>query len=133
MSDNHKTHELTVIVFTDIVGFTATMQKDEDLAMEMVSHVRAILNSTLPDFQGSLLKEIGDGNLLTFKSALNAVNCCLEIQNKIKEHEGLEIRIGIHLGDVIVKGEDVFGSGVNIASRIEQAASAGEICISRAI
>ena len=84
MSDNHKTHELTVIVFTDIVGFTATMQKDEDRAMKMVSQVRDILSSTLPDFQGSLLKEIGDGNLLTFKSALNAVNCCLEIQIKLK-------------------------------------------------
>ena len=133
MSDTQKTHELTVIVFTDIVGFTATMQQDEDRAMKMVGQVREILTSTLPEFKGSLLKEIGDGNLLTFKSAVDAVNCSLEIQNKIKEHDGLELRIGVHLGDVIVKGEDVFGSGVNIASRIEQTASAGEICISRAI
>ena len=61
MSDTQKTHELTVIVFTDIVGFTATMQQDEDRAMKMVGQVREIITSTLPEFKGSLLKEIGDG------------------------------------------------------------------------
>ena len=133
MTNNNGSHELTAIVFTDIVGFTATMDQDEAKAMTILREVREQINLILPEFNGQLLKEIGDGSLLTFKSAVDAVHATLEIQEQTKKIIGLNLRMGIHLGDVIVEGDDVFGSGVNIASRIERIASSGEICISSEI
>ena len=90
MTDNNKSHQLAAIVFTDIVGYTATMDHDESKAMAMLSQVRKIISSVAPEFEGELLKEIGDGSLLTFKSANNAVNCSIAIQKQIQEHKDLE-------------------------------------------
>ena len=77
-----------------------------------------MIRSSVEKYNGQWLKELGDGNLSSFRSVLEAVNCALNIQESLQKEE-YQIRIGIHLGDVIFKGGDVFGDGVNIASRIQ--------------
>ena len=104
---NKDSHELAAIVFTDIVGFTASMEKDEAKTMNALREFRKQIHSTIKKHDGELLKEIGDGTLLKFKSALDAVLCSMDLQGQSKEIKDLKLRIGIHLGDVIIEGNDV--------------------------
>ena len=108
------------------------MEHDETRAMSQVAKHREIITNVITEFNGELLKEMGDGILLKFTSAIEAVRCATQIQSKA-EAEEFNIKIGIHLGDVIIKDDDVFGSGVNIASRIHEHGTAGSICISNEI
>jgi pentatricopeptide repeat protein len=126
-------HQLAAIMFTDIVGYTAIMGKDEAAALQLLEQNRQLHKPTIANFQGKLLKEIGDGILASFSSVSNAIDCATEIMEKSKDTEGLQLRIGIHLGEVMFKDRDVFGDGVNIAARIEALASAGEILISELV
>ena len=128
-----QSRQLAAIMFTDIVGYTALMSRDEPNAMRLLQKNRDIQNSLAKKHQGELLKEIGDGTLLCFHSAFNAVQCALEIQKSCKEVPELVLRIGVHLGDVLFENGDVFGDGVNVASRIEPFAKAGGICISEQV
>ena len=126
-----KHRKLAAIMFTDIVGYTALMSKDEDNALRILQKNRDIVKLLVSQFNGELLKEMGDGNLCSFGSVVDAVNCALEIQNSLKDETEFKLRIGIHIGDVVVEeGGDVFGDGVNVASRIENLAEPGGICIS---
>jgi len=128
-----QTRQLAAIMFTDIVGYTALMSVNEPNAMRLLQKNREIQNSLADKHQGELLKEIGDGTLLCFHSAFDAVQCAIEIQKSCKEVPELVLRIGIHLGDVLFENGDVFGDGVNVASRIEPFANAGGICISEQV
>ena len=102
-------------MFTDIVGYSALMSKDEDKAMQILHKNRDVLKLLVGQFNGELLKEMGDGTLSSFPSVIDAVNCALETQNLLKYETEFKIRIGIHIGDVVVEGGDVFGDGVNVA------------------
>lgn len=124
-----KDHKLAAIVFTDIVGYTKRMEVDEEGTMKLLSRQREILFPLVKDFGGEVIKEIGDGLLMMFTSANRAVRFTIAVQDKLKDDE-LTIRAGIHIGDVIFKEGDVYGSAVNIAARIEPLAPAGGICIS---
>jgi adenylate cyclase len=128
-----QSRQLAAIMFTDIVGYTALMSRDEQKAMQLLQKNRDIQNSLAEKHTGELLKEIGDGTLLCFHSAFHAVQCAIEIQKSCKEVPELVLRIGIHLGDVLFENGDVFGDGVNVASRIEPFANAGGICISEQV
>ena len=121
--------KLAAIVFTDICGFTELMSRDENKAMALLEQQRALLKPIINNFNGEWLKEIGDGVLISFPSAVKAVTCSLEIQRILAHNPDLTLRIGIHIGDVIKKGGDVFGDGVNIASRLEPLAEPGGICV----
>ena len=125
--------KLAAIVFTDICGFTELMGRDETRAMDLLEKQRTLLKPIVSNFNGEWLKEIGDGVLLSFPSTVKAVNCSLEIQNILSQKPDLTLRIGIHIGDVIKKGDDVFGDGVNIASRLEPLAEPGGICVSERV
>ena len=125
--------KLAAIMFTDIVGFTEQMGKDEDAALTLLEKKRRITSPLISKFDGELLKEMGDGLLITFPSAVKAANCAIEFQNALKNETELSIRIGIHIGDVVQKGRDVFGDGVNIASRIESLAETGGIAVSEKV
>jgi len=125
--------KLAAIVFTDICGFTELMSKDENRAMAVLEQKRALLKPIIKNFNGEWLKEIGDGVLISFPSAVKAVTCSLEIQRILAHNPDLTLRIGIHIGDVIKKGGDVFGDGVNIASRLEPLAEPGGICVSERV
>ncbi len=121
---------LVVIMFTDIVGYTSLMGTDQDAALDLLDKNRAIHKSVIERWNGRLLKEMGDGNLASFTSTLDAVYCAGAIQKEASAIQGLELRIGLHQGEVLVQNSDIFGDGVNIASRIEQIAGKGQILAS---
>ncbi|MCH8838807.1 MAG: adenylate/guanylate cyclase domain-containing protein [Candidatus Marinimicrobia bacterium] len=125
--------KLAAIMFTDIVGYTALMSRDERLALQVLDRHRAILKPLIQGANGEWLKEIGDGTLSAFASAVEAVQCALEIQRSLADDRDLTLRIGIHIGDVVFKDGDVFGDGVNVASRIEPLAEPGGICVTERV
>jgi TolB-like protein/Tfp pilus assembly protein PilF len=120
-------------MFTDIVGYTSMMDQDEFVALELIRKCRTIQKTLIDKHHGTWLKEMGDGTLARFKSALEAVKCAIEIQIAVRSELDVKIRIGIHLGDITFENEDVFGTGVNIASRIQGVADPGGIYISDTI
>src|SRR5213595_3016360 len=126
MSISTEQRRLAAIVFTDMVGDTALSQRNEPLALELLEEHRRILRPIFPRFNGTEIKTIGDAFLVEFQSALEAAQCALEIQRTLakRNHDvssdrRIELRIGIHVGDVVHREGDVYGDGVNIASRIE--------------
>lgn len=131
MSDQSR--KLAAIMFTDIVGYTAIMQKDEQVALKMIELHRRVLESTTQKFNGRILQYYGDGSLSIFSSAYDAVECAMEVQRALFEGTPVPLRIGIHLGDIIVRGDSVYGDGVNVASRIESLGMAGSILFSDTI
>ena len=129
---NHK-RRLAAIIFTDIVDYTELSSKDEEKAYDLVKQQRSLLRPIVNNFEGEWLKEIGDGLLLSFPSSKEAVNCAIKIQKSTKEIPDLNLRIGIHQGDIIIEDNDVFGDDINIASRIEPFAASGGIAVSQKI
>ena len=125
--------KLTAILFTDLVGFTEIMRQDERKAMNILKYKRQLLEPIITNYKGKQLKEMGDGYLISFPSAIEAVKCAIEIQNTTIEIPALNLRIGIHIGDVIQEKNDIFGDGVNIASRIRPFAEPGQICLSQSV
>ena len=129
---------LAAIVAMDVVGFSAKMGQDETRTLAVMHNVRAeIIDPGLHNFNGRLFKEIGDGLMLEFGSANDAVMFSVDVQRRMidynaaaPEHRRLEFRIGINIGDVIVQGDDLMGDGVNIAARLEPMAERGGICLS---
>jgi TolB-like protein/class 3 adenylate cyclase/Flp pilus assembly protein TadD len=129
--------KLAAIMFTDMVGYSALSQRDEKLAQELLEEHRRLLREIFPRFNGTEIKTIGDAFLVEFQSALEAAQCAIEIQRTLAKRNAdiapdrrIEVKIGIHIGDVVHRGGDVYGDGVNIASRIEPLAGAGGICVS---
>ena len=128
---------LAAIMFTDMVGFTALAQKDEQLAIAVLDEQRRFVRPILAKHKGREVKTIGDGFLVEFASALDAVRCALGVQESLRvENQGrtdarrMMVRIGVHLGDVVHVGADVVGDSVNVASRIEPLALPGGVCVS---
>jgi class 3 adenylate cyclase/tetratricopeptide (TPR) repeat protein len=122
-------HKLAAIVFTDVVGYTKQMEEDEQRTMQLLQKQREIIFPIVKLYKGEVIKELGDGLLIMFSSAIEAVRCSIHIQTDLKGEE-LTIRAGIHIGEVIFKDGDIFGSAVNVAARIQPLASANGICIS---
>jgi adenylate cyclase len=138
--DGTEYRKLAAIMFTDMVGYSALVQRNEALALELLEEHRRLLRSVLPKHRGFEIKTIGDGFLVEFSSALAAVLCGIEIQEVIAKRNSanppqgiFQVRIGIHAGDVVRRDDDVIGDGVNIAARIEPLAGAGGICISQQV
>jgi adenylate cyclase len=129
--------KLAAIMFTDMVGYSALAQRDDKVALELLEEHRRLLREIFPRFHGTEIKTIGDAFLVEFGSALEAAQCAIEIQRTLakRNHDvatdrQFAVKIGIHIGDVVHREGDVYGDGVNIASRIEALAGAGGICVS---
>src|SRR6476620_7374476 len=129
--------KLAAIMFTDMVGYSALSQRDEKLAQELLEEHRQLLREIFPRFHGTELKTIGAAFLAAPNSAWEAARCSIEIQRTLAHRDAdapadrqIQVRIGIHIGDVVHRGGDVYGDGVNIASRIEPVAGPGGICVS---
>ena len=131
--DSSENRQLAAITFIDIADFSELMHHDESKAVHLLSLQKDIIYPIISIHNGKILKEMGDGLLVSFNSAIQAVQCSIEIQSKIEYIENLNYRIGIHVGDVIIIEKDVFGDGVNIASRIQEICKVGEVCISKTV
>jgi adenylate cyclase len=122
--------QLAAIMFADIVGYTATMQQDEGLALEHLEKVRKSIEKYTKRHHGRILEFRGDGVLCSFMSTQESVRAALAIQLELRKEPVVPVRIAIHVGDVIMEGDSIYGDGVNIASRLESLAVAGSIFIS---
>ncbi len=140
MSDEVIDRKIAVIFVADVVGYSKHMEKDEDATLKAYSECEIILKSLLDNRHGSIFNTAGDSVLVEFPSAVNAVECAVEFQNKIKERNQskktstkLEYRIGINMGDVVSREGNLLGDGVNIAARLEALCQPNSVCISKSI
>ncbi len=125
--------QLAVIMFTDVEGFTAILQEDELRGKEIHDFHRTSVSHTVARHTGQLIQFYGDGSLSLFWSPLEAVQCAIELQRQFRGGHQIPVRIGMHLGEVLITDENVFGTAVNIASRIESLAVSGSILISEKV
>src|SRR5687768_4536928 len=123
--------QLAAILFTDIVGYTSMMQRDENLALASVRRHHQVLEKTIPAHEGEIYQYYGDGSLSIFHSATQAVQCAFEIQKQMLEEPVVYVRTGIHIGEIYTEGGKIFGDGVNVASRIESICQGGAVLFSR--
>jgi TolB-like protein/class 3 adenylate cyclase len=127
-------------MYTDIVGYTALTQSDEEQTLAVLERHNRLLRPIFPRFHGREVKAIGDSFLVEFESALDATNCAVEVQRLLHDYNissrdewKITLRIGIHLGDVVRSGSDILGDAVNIASRLQPLAEPEGVCISEQV
>ena len=120
-------------MFTDIVGYTALMERDEQSALGARDRHRTLLKTLVEQFHGEVIESPGDEALVLFDSALHAVDCGLALQAALRDDSDLAVRVGIHLGDVVLGDGEVAGEGVNLAARIRPVSAPGGICISEPV
>lgn len=125
--------QLAAIMFTDIEGYTSLMQKTEEKAIRTRVRHREVFNSVTGKYKGKILQYYGDGTLSIFDSAIDAVECAIEMQLEFLEEPAIPVRIGIHIGDIIFSEEEIIGDGVNVASRVESLAVSGSVIISEKV
>jgi class 3 adenylate cyclase len=125
--------QLAAILFTDIVGYTAVMGENEKSAIALIRHYNTTLEKALPLHEGKILNNYGDGSLCIFPSAIEAVNCAVDLQRELQEEPAVPLRIGLHIGEIFFEDGKVFGDGVNVASRIQSLGQANTILFSREI
>ena len=128
-----QSRQLAAIMFTDIVGYTALMGKDEQKAFEFLNNNRQIQKPIIEEHNGKWIKELGDGVMASFTNVSDAVTAAIKIQQACNSTKEFQLRIGIHLGEVVFENDDVFGDGVNIASRIQAFANPGSIFVSEPV
>ena len=125
--------QLAAIMFTDIVGYTALMGRDEQMAFKLLETNRQIHKQVIEQYNGKLIKELGDGVMASFNTVSDAVNAAIEIQKACAASKELSLRIGIHEGEIIFEVNDIYGDAVNIASRIQTLGVPGSILFSRRV
>ncbi|MBM4342262.1 MAG: adenylate/guanylate cyclase domain-containing protein [Deltaproteobacteria bacterium] len=140
MSSPDGNRRLKAIMFTDIKGYSAMMGQDESRTVKAVLEHREIVRECLKDHDGTEHETIGDAFVVLFDSVVNAVRCGAEIQARLKarndslpKEEQVWLRIGIHLGDIIVQGDGIYGDGVNVAARVQDKAEPGGISITEQV
>lgn len=126
-------HQLAAILFADVVGYTAMMQEDEEVAVGKINRFRHSLESIAEELNGKIIQYYGDGALLLFQSSTDAAEFAKVLQMEINEPPVIPVRIGIHMGEVLLQKGNVFGDVVNIASRIQALAPPGGIYVSEIV
>lgn len=138
MSSDRAERRLAAILSADMVGYSRLMEVDEAGTIERQrGHRQDLIDPTIQSFRGRIVKTTGDGMLVEFASAVDAVECAVEIQSRMTEREGgtpedrrIRYRIGVNVGDIVIDGEDILGDGVNIAARLEALSDQGGLAIS---
>ncbi|WP_026377315.1 adenylate/guanylate cyclase domain-containing protein [Aestuariibacter salexigens] len=130
---NNGSRKLQAVMFTDVVGYTQQTADDEKRMVDMISAINRLIAAIVKAYKGKFIKQIGDGTLSTFDSAFAAALCAVRVTQAVDDKFPVQIRVGIHLADIILKDNDVWGSGVNIASRIESKAEHGCIFVSEEV
>jgi len=125
-----KTTHLSAILFSDIEGYTSMMQKDEKSTLLLLDRYQQTLAKMVSKHGGEIVKNYGDGSICLFSSAAESVKCAIEIQKSLRLYPEVPLRIGLNLGDVHRKGDDVYGDAINVASRLESMGVAGNILLS---
>ena len=126
-------HQLAAILFADIVGYTSMMQEDENEAVQKINRFREAVELIAEELSGKIIQYYGDGSLLLFNSSTDAAEFAKLLQEDLHGEPRVPVRIGIHMGDVLIHTGNVFGDVVNIASRIQALAPAGGIYISEVV
>ena len=137
-SDQTAQRRLAAVLAADVVGYSDLMSRDEEGTLSRLRDLRRqIIEPRIHFHHGRLVKTIGDGFLIEFASPVNAVRCAVDLQEAVTKHSGkadanpLQLRVGINLGDIMVEDDgDIFGDGVNVASRLQKLALPGGICLS---
>ena len=138
MTEQRVERRLAAILAADVVGYSRLMGGDETGTLARLKTLRAeVLDPKTAEYGGRIVKTTGDGVLIEFPSAVNAVQCAFDVQREVArqgatdpEDRRIELRIGINIGDVIIDGGDIYGDGVNVAARLEEAAEPGGISVS---
>ena len=128
-----QTRQLAAILFTDIVGYSAIMQQDEQRAIRLVKHHRTVLENTVKEHAGEVIEYYGDGSLSVFKSITQAIECAVSIQQQLQNEPVVPLRIGLHTGEIVHEGGKIMGDAVNISSRIQSLGRAGSVLFSKEI
>ncbi len=130
-----RTRRLAAIMFTDIVGYSALMQQNEKAAVAMRERHRRVFRQCHEKYHGEIVQYFGDGTLSVFQSGVEAVECAIALQRTLQQADDsgqpVPLRIGLHMGDIVFDGTDIFGDGVNLASRIESLGVEGAVLLSR--
>lgn len=129
MSALPDTRKLAAVMFADIEGYTSLFQRNETMAIQQVGDHRRDLEEITLRHQGNIIQFYGDGSATVFDSVINAIECAIDLQARSQQHR-IPIRIGIHMGDLIIKGGDIYGDVVNIASRIQNLGVSGSVLVS---
>ncbi|HBX64788.1 MAG TPA: guanylate cyclase, partial [Balneolaceae bacterium] len=130
MAQKNNIRLLAAIMFADIVGYTKMMQDDEENAKNLRDRQRKVIEENLLKYHGQVMQYYGDGTLIMFGSALDAVNCAKEIQMELQQAPEIPVRIGIHIGDVVYDDEGIYGDAVNIAARVQSLGIPGSVMVS---
>jgi len=141
MGDAHLRRRLTAVLMADVVGYSRLMGVDEEgTHLRLAGHVKDLLEPKIAENHGRLIRTAGDGFLVEFDSAVDAMRCGLDIQRELAEHNAgvptdrrIQLRIGINAGDVIVDNQDIYGNSVNIAARLEGLAEPGGVYVTRSV
>src|SRR5215469_4139590 len=131
---------LAAILCADVYGYSRLMEEDEEATLRTLTCDRAIIDSLIEEHRGRFVNAAGDSVMAEFASVVEAVNCAVDIQQRLRTENAelaptrrMEFRIGVNLGDVMVESEQIYGDGVNVAARLESLAEPGGICISRTV
>ena len=126
---------LSAILAADVVGYSAMMAKDESGTLaRLIRFRKTVFDPAVGTHEGRVVKLMGDGALVEFSSVVSAVECAVELQETVnREKDGIRLRVGVNLGDVIARDGDIYGDGVNIAARLEALAEPGGICLSASV
>ena len=138
MSSERVERRLTAVIAADVAGYSRLMGRDEEGTLAQLKSIRkALVDPVIAEHRGRIVKTTGDGMLVEFASTVEAARCALEVQRGMEKRNAdipqdvrIEFRIGIHVGDVIIDENDIFGDAVNIAARLEGIAEPGGVCIS---
>ena len=124
---------LATILAADAVGFSAQMAADEEGTLSKLKDLREIIDAEIEGHGGRVFGSAGDSVVSEFASPVQAVRCAVRIQNAMAGEKDMPFRIGVHIGDIMIDGDNLMGDGVNIAARLEQVAAPGGICISQPV